>query len=228
MAISSSCPDSSESLLARCAARPLMLSALHAHGIEIQEDAGALASLCRACGLEPNVLLAEVDAAEHRLTEPWRAQPLPALIEHVLLAYHQPFAAELDRLDAALLATRQASAPQALEELRALLAELRAELLEHLAKEEQVLFPWILAPAPAAAARAIRAMQLEHEDTVTLLHTLHGAAVRAFAGSPSDPQVATAQRALAQFERWLCEHLHLEDHLLFARALESVRGQRPG
>ena len=95
MAISSSCPDSSESLLARCAARPLMLSALHAHGIEIQEDAGALASLCRACGLEPNVLLAEVDAAEHRLTEPWRAQPLPALIEHVLLAYHQPFAAEL-------------------------------------------------------------------------------------------------------------------------------------
>jgi iron-sulfur cluster repair protein YtfE (RIC family) len=63
-------------------------------------------------------------------------------------------------------------------------------------------------------------MQLEHADTVLLLHAVHVAMVRCLASS-SEPAARDAVERIVHVERTLCEHMHLENNELFARALEA-------
>ncbi|MCX5745657.1 MAG: hemerythrin domain-containing protein [Proteobacteria bacterium] len=64
----------------------------------------------------------------------------------------------------------------------------------------------------------IRAMQLEHADTMGILQAVHEVAARV-AGAAASP-------ALTHVERTLCEHIHLENNVLFPRALEVMSSRR--
>lgn len=144
------------------------------------------------------------------LAEPWRGRPLPALIDHLVAFYHQPFDARLAEVDAAFAR----AAHPAWEAARDGLAELGADLRPHMAKEEQVLFPWLRTRSDTAAG-PIRVMQLEHADFLQLLHALHGATQAAASLAPA-PAAVLVHAAL---ERWLCDHIYLENNVLFPRAL---------
>ncbi len=144
------------------------------------------------------------------LAAPWRGRPLAALIDHLVAAYHQPFDARLAEVDAAFAR----AAHPAWEAARGGLAEIGADLRPHMAKEEQVLFPWLRTRSDTAAG-PIRVMQLEHADFLQLLDALQGATRAAAALAPAPAAVA----AHAALERWLCEHIWLENDVLFPRAL---------
>jgi len=153
------------------------------------------------------------------LAEPWRGRPLPALIDPLIAAYHRPFDARLAEVDAAFAH----AAHPAWEAARGGLAEIGADLRPHMAKEEQVLFPWLRTRSDTAAG-PIRVMQLEHADFLQLLHALHGATLAASSLAPA-PAAVLAHAAL---DRWLREHIVLEDTVLFPRALGLVEAAHVG
>lgn len=197
-----------------CGQRPLAMGVLLRHGI----DAG-----CRTASVD-RVVLADVTAAEEQLAAPWRERPVTELLDHVVRSYHRPFAALMDETAAAIAAARVTLDASGCAELERLLAELRADLEEHMDKEERVLFPWLRGRADTAA-EPIRAMQLEHADTMGLLLAVHASATRVLDRSRG-PLVAAAGRRLDELEQALCEHIHLENNELFPRALEaSTRGR---
>jgi regulator of cell morphogenesis and NO signaling len=101
------------------------------------------------------------------------------------------------------------------------LAGTHEAVLEHLAKEERILFPLIVAGRSAQAGAPIHVMEVEHED-----HRANLLEIRRLSSGLVPPECAcTTWRALylrlADFERELMEHIHLENNVLFTRALLS-------
>jgi regulator of cell morphogenesis and NO signaling len=97
-----------------------------------------------------------------------------------------------------------------------------ATVLDHLAKEERILFPMILAGDDVRAGGPIRVMQEEHEH-----HGENLAGVRAITNNLVPPaEACPTWRALylrlAQLESNLFDHIHLENNMLFPRALRET------
>lgn len=184
-----------------------------------------LADACRAAGLDPAAVIAEIDgekAAES--PERWDSKPLPELIDFIVTRYHEPLWKDLPALiDAAMRVERvhanKASCPHG---LALHLEQLDAELRQHLAKEEQVLFPAIRAGSRGAQVHMpIRVMMQEHDD--------HGANLQRLRELATDfsppPEACATWRALyaglERLESELMEHIHLENNVLFPRALNA-------
>lgn len=95
------------------------------------------------------------------------------------------------------------------------------ELDLHMQKEEQILFPLIVSGRGAAAGGPIHVMEREHEDVAADLERIRGL-TRDYV--PPEGACGTWRAlylGLAEFERELMEHVHLENHILFPRALRS-------
>jgi regulator of cell morphogenesis and NO signaling len=99
------------------------------------------------------------------------------------------------------------------------------DVLDHLAKEEQVLFPLIRSGQGRLAAGPAHAMEREHQD-----HGRNLARMRDLTNDLTPPQEAcTTWRALylrlESLENELMEHIHLENNVLFPRALCEEGGR---
>jgi regulator of cell morphogenesis and NO signaling len=212
----------SESLKELCARHPLALPVLHQHGVDTSDPCRTLAASCEG-HVDSTSILAEVAAEEARLAAPWQALALTELLDHIVRTYHRPFDSELGEVASAIDAaspSRGAPGHDAWSTLAHELAELRLDMEQHMAKEEQVLFPWLRGRADTAAA-PIRAMQLEHSDTIQLLHAIHATLLQCLEAGPQGPRAEAVASQLQHVERWLCEHIHLESNELFPRALET-------
>jgi regulator of cell morphogenesis and NO signaling len=156
------------------------------------------------------------------------------LIQHIVRVHHQYVRQELPRLAemAYRLAAKQSDRAPELKNISELLEELRADMFAHLQKEEQVLFPFIsqmdhesiVAYPPAHAcfrsvAHPVSKMRQEHESAnhiVAELHRLtHGFKPPAWACAT---QIALFA-GLLEFEGDLWQHVHLENDILFPRAI---------
>jgi len=150
-----------------------------------------------------------------------REQALGELVQHILDHYHAPLRTELPRLvDLAQLVERvhaeRADCPAGLADL---LAEMGEAIESHLAKEEKILFPLIVAGRGQTAHMPVQVMVQEHED-----HGRNLRRIRELTGDLRAPEDACASwrelyRALAQLELELMSHIHLENDILFPRAL---------
>lgn len=203
---------------ALCSQRPLGLPVLRRLGIDVTDPHAMLATCCRARGLSVDEVTAAIHGAEAELAERWQRRPVAELLDHVLRTYHRPFARELIGLLAAIEAACAAARPEAAPAWTALaaqLVELREAMEQHMEMEERMLFPWLRGRAGTAAA-PIRAMQLEHADTIELLIAI------AVAAASCEGASAEITARLVEVERWLCEHIHLESNELFPRALQAA------
>lgn len=186
----------------------------------------SLAEACAKKGFDVDELIREIGAESSSSDEPferWDQRPLDELIEHLQARFHEPHRAELPRL--CEMAARvekvhgdKASCPTG---LAALLQQLTAELQLHMQKEEQILFPMIARGDGAAAGGPVQVMEQEHEDAGAQL-----ACIRELTGDYTPPTEACGTwRALylglAEFERDLMQHVHLENYVLFPRALRA-------
>lgn len=201
-----------ETIEAFCTYHPLAIPVLRGLGLPLSTPASSLERSCRDGALEVTAVRAAVAAAEQLLTASWRGRPISELLDHILRTYHRPFARELGELEAALATAKASTDPSGWTELTRNVAELRADMELHMEMEEHVLFPWLRGHANTATA-PIRAMQLEHADTIHLLLALQLPAI-------SSPLVADVVSRLGALERWLCEHLHFESNELIPRALQ--------
>src|SRR5688500_17212294 len=84
-------------------------------------------------------------SAEMEPSKDWTREPLHALIDHIVVTYHDASREDLPRLAALAAKVLHAHGEKAdsLRRLDATIVELSADLLDHMGKEELVLFPAI-------------------------------------------------------------------------------------
>jgi regulator of cell morphogenesis and NO signaling len=186
-----------------------------------------LGEVCAQRGLDAETMLDEIGrelATSNESEERWDGAPLADLITHILAAYHRPLAEELPRLEAMarkVLDVHRDKDPLRLPELLAVLLGLRSELEDHMMKEEQILFPMIMHGQGFAADGPIEMMLHEHDVAASALRRLR----ELTDGYEAPAEACNTWRALwhglGALEESLHRHIHLENNILFPRALAS-------
>jgi regulator of cell morphogenesis and NO signaling len=161
--------------------------------------------------------------------------PTERLIQQIVRVHHQYIRQELPRFAemAQKLADKRSDRAPELKAVVELLEELRAEMLKHIQKEEQVLFPFIaqmdqesivVYPPARACFRSVShpifMMEQEHESANRIV-----AELRQLTIGFEPPEWACATHialfaGLREFETDLKQHVHLENDILFPRAIE--------
>jgi regulator of cell morphogenesis and NO signaling len=176
----------------------------------------ALQDACEAKGLPLDAVLAEL--AQLDRPEVQEAPQAPAeMIDHILERYH---AVHREQLPELIRMARRVEAvhrdsPHVPTGLAAHLETMEAELLEHMEKEETVLFPMLKAGGTPLVRHPIAVMRDEH--------TSHGEQLERLMALSHDatppPGACNTWRALyagiAQLSDDLISHIHLENNLLF-------------
>lgn len=188
-----------------------------------------LAVICEEQGLAFDEIARaiEASAAVPAPERDWTTEPLSDLIDHIVSTYHDSLRSELPRLQAmaSKVLTVHGSKADHLARLDHIVAELAADLTAHMQKEELVLFPAIRAAAagggtPSAwIAAPISVMEREHDYAGALLGEL-----RRITGDYTAPEWAcqtfrALYNGLDELERSMHLHVHLENNVLFPRAL---------
>lgn len=223
---STSAPVSRTTPVGELAARhPLATRVFARHHIDFCCGGGRpLGDVCEKQGLDVDAVLSEIEnelaPAEDR--QRWDLAPLGTLIDHIVNRYHLALREELPRLEAMARKVARVHGDKDPERLEALLQTfliLKAELDEHMLKEEQVLFPMIRRGHGAGADHPIAVMVREHQGAGDGLNR-----IRVLTGDYTvPPEACNTWRALwhglEALETDLHEHIHLENNILFPRAL---------
>ncbi|MCA8977651.1 MAG: iron-sulfur cluster repair di-iron protein [Planctomycetes bacterium] len=183
----------------------------------------SVGAACAQKGLDTTRVLAELRAELEPLPddERWDERPVVQLLAHLVDHFHAGHRAELPRLlaMAAKVETVHGSKADCPRGLAAHLLQMQQELEEHMQKEEEVLFPALLAGHDAQVAETIVVLEREHDE--------HGDSLSAMRRLAHDlvppPAACGTWRALylglGELERDLMQHVHLENHVLFPRCL---------
>ena len=216
---------------------PALLPVLEELGIDY--CCGGNATLEEACRTA-NVTVGQVEkmfeersafaeSGEHN----WLREPLFGLIAYIVNHHHYFTRREMVRLDQLLHKVCAAHGDKHAElfRVRDLFRSLSDELLLHMAREEQVLFPYITdlekrftrhepvyAPAFGTVLNPVRMMMQEHDSAGATLKL-----IRRLAADYSVPPDAcmtwfALYQGMQEFEQDLHRHIHLENNLLFPRA----------
>jgi regulator of cell morphogenesis and NO signaling len=189
------------------------------HGGESLEDA------CARRGLDPQAMLAEIaaEAPRDERFERFDDRPLPEVIDHILARYHAGHREELPRLHAMAekVEAVHRDKPDCPRGLAAHLELLSKELEEHMQKEEQVLFPMLRAGRGSLASGPIQVLELEHEDHARNLERSRELAHDFVPPADACGTWRALYLGLDEFEREVMRHVHLENHVLFPRALNG-------
>jgi regulator of cell morphogenesis and NO signaling len=195
-----------------------------------------LKEACERANVDLTHLIQRLQAAKSA-PEPeaidWAVQPLAELTRHIIATHHAYIAQNTPGIQRWLekVVTKHGAAHRELAAIRSLFSSLSEELAAHMMKEERILFPHFdrLAAAArqpkvagaffASAELPIRQMLADHDDAGAVL-----AKIRKLSGGyqpPKDacPTYRALYHDLAEFERDLHQHVHLENNILFPRAL---------
>lgn len=182
-----------------------------------------LDDVCAEKGLDPGSLITEInneDAAAGDLSG-WPNRPLNELVDFIEGHYHQRHRADLPEMIAMATKVEKVHAEKATcpRNLAAHLTKMHAAILDHLGKEEQVLFPMLRSGYLEQAHGPIRVMEQEHEDHGENLACLRTLAHDFIAPPESCNTWKALYLRLNRFADELMEHIHLENDVLFPRAL---------
>ena len=174
----------------------------------------------------------------------WESAPLHELTQYIVSAHHQRLKSELRRLNQCLnqAITGHGDRDGAMiPQLPGIFGELWEELEAHMQREELILFPTIERDEAAAArGRAlprvpfgsirnpIRLMGMEHESAEKELLSMRRAACDYCLPEQAGPAFRDLFEGLREMEDHLHTHLHLENGILFPRAIALEVAQPRG
>ena len=183
-----------------------------------------LAEACAKAGLDAGAIAVELEREANRTASEvrWEDRPAAALCDHIEERYHAALRRDVPPL---ILAARKvervhADKPAVPKGLEAVLSQFFAEMERHMNKEEHVLFPMLRRGTHGETMfMPITMMEKEHDthrealrDIREITHDLHA----------PDHACATWRAlydGLVAMEAELMEHIHLENNILFSRAL---------
>ena len=193
---------------------------------------------CRDAGVDPDEVGRALDAvpSDERLEEDVREWPVSRLVDHIVTTHHSFVRAELPAMvrESSKIASLHGQRHPELYRVAEVVDELREELLQHLEKEEAILFPYlrelehdegVWTHPFVTVANPLRVMEHEHVEAGDHIKTLR--TLTADYSVPDDGCAIyrVAMQRLAAFEHDLQRHIHLENNVLFpkARAIERER-----
>ena len=197
-----------------------------------------LREACEANSLEVDAVIAALEAAavsSEQPAEDFTGKTLTGLCAHIVATHHEYVRRELPRLSAlaAKVVNRHGDNHPELPVIQVTLAKLGEELTQHLAKEELVLFPYISkleraltegGPSPqgcfGTVSNPIAMMIQEHDDAGMLLEVLRTKSKQYTTPEGACPTYHAFFDGLREFELDLHQHIHLENNVLFPRAIE--------
>jgi regulator of cell morphogenesis and NO signaling len=167
--------------------------------------------------------------------EEWSGKPLRDLILTITHKHHGFVRRETPRIEALLtkVGLRHGPSHPEIAQITQLFSAMSQELSTHMHKEEQVLFPYIERmeratergePIPPAffgtVKRPIANMVAEHDDAGALLARIRDLSSGYTAPAWACPTFIALYNGLEEFERDLHHHVHLENNILFPRAVD--------
>ena len=208
----------------------------------------SLKDACAAASVPVEEVLQRLTAAE-RVAGPedmnhWRETTLHAITGHIVERHHGFVRRETPRLQGLLekVRNRHDESHPELRSIEQMFNAMTEELGAHMLKEEQILFPHMQrleaavregrpAPRPpfGTVANPIAKMMAEHDNAGELLKRMRSAARDYTLPDGACPTYHALYRGLEEFEQDLHTHVHLENNILFPRAVKlerSVSGDR--
>jgi regulator of cell morphogenesis and NO signaling len=205
-----------------------------------------LADACLEASLPVEDLTRSLEEAERSsqsgVERDWRQGTLTSLATYIIDKHHYFTRQEIDRLEKLFdkVCSRHGENHPELFEARKTFYQLKQDLIPHMLKEEQVLFPYITrmeeavgdgraVPPPffGTVRNPVRMMMTDHGTAGDLLKQLRG--VTNHFTTPPDACISfqALYQALAAFEADLHQHIHLENNILFPRAVEMEETSAP-
>jgi regulator of cell morphogenesis and NO signaling len=201
----------------------------------------SLPDACRKAAVSPDVVVRQLealDAAGH-IDDDVARLPLDRLIDHIVSVHHVYVREALPRITGYLrkLVEVHGGRHAELALVAAAFDRLGSELKQHLIKEERVLFPHlrdlaehgegycarVMSPF-GSVENPIRMMEREHRDAGDELEMIRELTSNYTAPADGCTTYAVCMRELKTFERDLHRHVHLENNVLFPRAIALENG----
>lgn len=197
-----------------------------------------LTEACSAAGLDVSNVLRMLDESLSQTEKgpvDFQGLSLNELITHILDTHHVYTKEEMVRIQ--LLTAKVVSAhglnhPE-LTGMSDLFGRLCDELTPHMFKEERILFPFILElekasiqktyppfPPFGSVKNPIRMMMMEHDTAGDILRQMRELSRDYEVPADGCMSYTTLYGALTDFEKDLHQHIHLENNLLFPRAIQ--------
>jgi regulator of cell morphogenesis and NO signaling len=204
-----------------------------------------LEEACNAANLSVDQVLDSLEAAEKASqispgARYWQTEPLAELVAHISNTHHKYTREEMSRLGplfAKVCSVHGKNHPE-LNNMRAVFHGLAQELTMHMMKEEMMLFPYIvrmeeaviqkepiLPPPFGTVQNPVTMMEHEHDDAGEALRALREMTSGYMVPPDACISYQTLYHALAEFEADLHQHIHLENNILFPRAI-AMEGAR--
>ncbi len=203
----------------------------------------SLEEACRTAGRSVNEVQSALDAAVRQGNVPdrdWQREPLADLIGHISATHHKFVRSEIDRLVPLfnkVCGVHGKNHPELIQ-LQGIFSSLAQELTLHLMKEEKVLFPYIvrmeeavihhepvIPPPFGTVANPVAMMEHEHDSAGDALRIIRSLSNGYTAPEGACTSYLALYRALGEFEADLHQHIHLENNILFPRALAMEKGK---
>jgi regulator of cell morphogenesis and NO signaling len=233
--------DTSQTVASLAITRPASTGVLEGLGIDYCcGGSRSIAEACASAGIAPEELDKRLAEAESRtapagLVTDWTKRGLQALVTHIVNAHHAYLYKELPRLAGLFDKVMEAHGKNhpELDAMYEQFSELQDELMSHMFKEEHMLFPYItrldtaaewsevVERPPFGSVRfPIRMMVAEHDSAGEALQNLRTTS-RNYAVPPDGcPTFHALYAGLKEMEADLHQHIHLENNILFPRAVE--------
>ncbi len=195
------------------------------------------ADACSAVGVAPQVVSEKIDAVLGRNSsdEVPERKGTSELIQYIIDKHHVFTRNEIVRLAALAdkVASKHGGNHPELNEVREAFSILGNDLISHMAKEEMMLFPYIERldiakrkelPIPFApfgtVNNPIRMMCTEHDEAGNILKRLRSLTADYTVPDDACPSFRALYFGLNDLELDLHQHIHLENNVLFPRAVE--------
>ncbi len=230
--------DTSQTVASLAVAKPASTRVLEGLGIDYCcGGSRSVADACAAAGITLEELeqrIAQTEPAKASGASDWSQAALKDLIAHIVGTHHAYLNRELPRLAEIfdkVLAAHGKNHPE-LGGLRERFDDMDNELMSHMFKEEHVLFPYMerleearerhepVAPPPFGSVRfPIRMMFAEHDSAADALQALRTRSWNYTVPSDGCPTFHALYAGLKELESDLHQHIHLENNILFPRAI---------
>jgi regulator of cell morphogenesis and NO signaling len=200
---------------------------------------------CAAAGLDLETVLKSIAEATAQPVAPsdkqLRAGSLAELIAHINKTHHVFVRREVPEIEhlAEKVSSKHGANHLELAHIRSVFHGLGQELMMHMMKEENILFPFIermeesvlahepiLPPPFGTVANPVRMMEHEHDSAGEALKAMREASRDYTPPDDACTSFRALYSALVAFEKDLHQHIHLENNVLFPRALEMENATR--
>jgi regulator of cell morphogenesis and NO signaling len=220
---------------------PAAIPVLERFGIDY--CSGGKHTLAEACSKRDQDVASVLDELERRWENDasgpelqWQTSPLRDLIGYIIEKHHGFARTQLGLIGelAAKVERRHGRGHPEIYRLSGVLAVINAELAHHFTCEEDVLFPYIkrleedqrsaMPPVFGTMQQPVTRMMTEHNQTGDELRALREITNNYQPPADACTTYRALYRAMEDLELDLHQHIHLENNILFPRALKLEKG----